>query len=168
MKGEKVIGAKSPRPRVPIIIPNAELLSPEELKKAKHAEKMRRYMARKRAEAKPDADIADPGAVKKTGQEIRKIDTKELVELSKDTRNLAIQTLSKKLMEIYEDPVAMSKINLATLATTFGILFDKTQLMNGLSTENISIQAKIDVNMTSDKAIEELNRIREGFQDENN
>lgn len=147
---------KKRRPKVPIIIPNAENLTPEELKKAKHAEKQRRNMAR-------TTGGTDPGDKKKTGQEIRKIDTKELVELAKDTRNLAIQTLNKKLLEIYADPAQMQKINLATLATTFGIMFDKTQLMNGLATENIAIQAKIDVNISSDEALKELNKMRERF-----
>lgn len=155
---EKETKKGSRRPSVPIVIPNAENLTDEELKKAKHAEKMRRYKVR--------TNGGDPGETKKTGQEIRKIDTKELIDLSKDTRNLAIQTLAKKLQEIYDDPEALAKINLATLATTFGILFDKTQLMNGMATQNIAIQAKLDVTMSSDKAIQELNRMRESFQDE--
>ena len=150
--------AKPRRSPVPIVIPNAENLSPEELAAAKKAEKQRRYIGRKRG-------VTDPGDSKKTGQEIRKIDTKELVSLAKDTRNLSLQLLNKKLEEIFEDPEARAKINLATLATSFGILFDKTQLMNGMATQNIAVQAKIDVNMTSDKIVEELSKMRESFQD---
>jgi hypothetical protein len=141
----------------PIVIPNAESLSKEEVARLKHNEKMRRYMARKRT----------GGALEtKTNQEIRKINTKELIELTKDTRNLAVQTLNKKLVEMYHDEEAMNKINLATLATVFGILFDKSQLLNGLATENIAIKAKIDVNMTSDSALAELNKMRELYNEQ--
>lgn len=141
----------------PIIIPNADELTPEQLKKAKHAEKMRRYMKRRKGEtvvAKRDTE---------TYLTMQKLNDQEMVEISKDTRNLAIQTLNKKLIDLNMDPEQMAKVNLATLATVFGILFDKSQLMNGLATENISIHAKIDVNMSSDKALEELNKMREGY-----
>ena len=141
----------------PIVIPNAENLTPEEIKKIKHNEKMRRYMARRRGK--------EPVVVE-TKQEIRKLDTTEMVELSKDTRNKAIQILDKKLTELYADPDALSKVNLATLATVFGILFDKTQLMTGMATENIAIQANININMRADEALEELNKMRERAAEE--
>lgn len=142
----------------PIVIPNADEMTPEELAKAKHNEKIRRY--RQRSQGKEVEEF-------KSKQEVRKIDTAELVELSKDTRNLAVQTLNRKLIDLNNDPDALNKVNLATLATVFGILFDKTQLMNGLATENIAITAKIDVNMNSDKALEELNRMREKYAEQN-
>lgn len=145
----------------PIIIPNAENMTPEELKRAKHAEKIRRYEMRKKGGA------ALAKRTTESGMEIRKLNDQEMVELSKDTRNLAIQTLNTKLIELNQDPEQMLKVNLATLATVFGILFDKSQLMNGLATENIAIQAKIDINMTSDKALEELNKMREGYAERN-
>lgn len=150
---------KERRKQVPIVIPGAENMTPEELKKAKHNEKMRRYLARR--------DGREPGEIKKTGQELRIIDSTELVEMSRDTRNLGMMVLNKKLQELYIDPEQLAKINIATLATAFGILFDKHQLMNGLSTENIAVHTKIDINMTSDKALEELNRMREQYAESN-
>lgn len=138
----------------PIVIPGAEFMSKEELEKAKKNESQRRLMARRRG--------GEP-VEKYSNQELRKLNTGEMVEMAKDSRNLALQTLTKKLVEVYNDPEQLSKVNLATLATVFGIMFDKGQLMDGLSTQNIAIQAKIDVNMTSDKALEVLNKMREGF-----
>lgn len=143
----------------PIIIPNAENLPPEEVKRLKHNEKIRRYNARRKGE---EAEIA------KTKQEIRKMDTSEMVELAKQTRNRAVQLLDKKLAMLNEDDEELKKVNLTTLATTFGILFDKSQLAAGLATENIAIQAKIDINMSPDAAIRELNKMREKFSEENN
>ena len=142
----------------PIIIPNEEDLSPEEIKRLKHNEKMRRYKARK---------TKGLAVEKERKQEIRKINTEELIEMSKDTRNLALQTLSKALVNLHGDEEALKKANLATLATVYGILFDKSQLLNGLATENVAIHAKIDVNMSSDKALEELNRMREKYMEQN-
>lgn len=141
-----------------IVIPGAEFMTKEELAKAKDNESQRRLMARRRGK--------EPLAVT-TKNELRKIDTEEMVELSKDTRNLAIQTLNKKLLEVYGDEAQLNKVNLATLATVFGILFDKSQLMNGLATENIAIQAKIDINMNSDTALVELNKMREKYAQQN-
>ena len=144
------------RPKVKIEIPGAEFMTPEELAKAKHNEKVRRYKLRARG-------VEDPGVFKKTKQELKKLDMHELVELSKDTRNLTLQILNKKLVQLDSDPDELAKVNLTTLATAFGIMFDKTQLMSGLATENIAIQAKIDITMSSDKALEELNKMREQY-----
>lgn len=142
----------------PIVIPNEENLPPEEVKRLRHNEKMRRFNARKKG-----LDVVVP----QTKQDIRKIDTSELVELSKDARNLAIQTLNKKLENLYLNPEELAKINIAQLATVFGILFDKGQLLNGLSTENISIKSKIDITMNSDSALQELNKMREKYAESN-
>lgn len=147
------------RKAVPIVIPNEHLLEPEEVERQKHAEKQRRHMARLRGK--------EPGDRKMTGQEIRKMETNEMITMAKDTRNLTIQVLYKKLEELSIDPEALSKVNLATLATTFGILFDKAQLMDGMATQNIAIHAKIDVNMSADKAMEELNKMRESYTEDN-
>jgi uncharacterized metal-binding protein len=127
-------------PKVPkgakIIIPNAEALTPEELKKAKHAEKMRRYMARKRG-SEPTENY---GKI-----ELKKIGVNQMIELATDTRNLAVQTLNNKLVEVNSSPEKLEKVSLKELATVFGILFDKSRVMEGLATENIAIHAKIDV-----------------------
>lgn len=150
---------KARRPKVPIVIPGAEHMTPEELKKAKHAEKMRRYLARKSG--------SDPGDIKKTKEEVMVMSNQELMELSKDSRNLAMRVINKKLVALDTDPEQLAKINIATLATAFGILFDKHQLMNGLATENVAIHQKIDINMSSDKAMEELNKMREKYAEQN-
>jgi len=139
----------------PIVVP--EGLTPEEAKRYKHNEKMKRYYKRKNGKE----ILANP-----TKQELRKLDTTEMVTLSKDTRNKAIQILDMKLNELSADSDALSKVNLATLATVFGILFDKTQLMTGMATENIAIQAKIDVNLKAEDALELLNKMREKSAEE--
>lgn len=180
-----------PKPRAKkkqIVILGQEGLSKEEIAKLKHNEKMRRYNARKRkakqeAEAKEARDtlvreVAEgkydtkelyiPKAnIPLSKQEMRLLDNKAMVELSANTRNNILQVLEMKVSQLYEDPEELKKVNLATLATAFGIMFDKNQLMHGLATENIAIQAKIDINMTSDMALAELNKMREEYAERN-
>lgn len=143
-----------PKKGSPIIIPNAEFLTPEELKRAKHNERVKRYLARRRGavEMNPDTKIG-----------LRKLKNEELIDASKSTRDIAIQALNKKLIEIYDNPEELRKVNLVQLATTFAILFDKSQLIQGLATENLAIRARIDINMNSSQALEQLNKIREGY-----
>jgi len=141
-----------------VVIPGAEHMTKEELEKAKKNETQRRLMAR-RSGKEPLERV--------TKQELRKIDTAEMVELAVDTRNLAVQVLNTKLQMINDDPDILAKTSIKELATVFGILFDKSQLLNGLSTSNINIHSKIDINMSSEKAIEELSKMAEHYQSEN-
>ena len=163
----------------PIIIPGAKDMTEDELRKAKANERMRRYNARRR-EKKELEELHEykkakavrieeykPRVVSLTGQQLRELDNKGMVELSASTRNNILQVLEMKVSQLYEDPDELKKVNLATLATAFGIMFDKNQLMNGLATENIAIQAKIDINMTSDMALAELNKMREEYAERN-
>lgn len=141
-----------------VVIPGAEFMTKEELAKAKKNETQRRLMARRSGK--------EPVVVKDK-HELRKIETSEMIEIAKDTRNKAVQLLDKKLNMLNEDDEELKKINMATLATVFGILFDKAQLAAGLATENIAIHAKIDVNMNADAAVAELNKMREQFSEAN-
>lgn len=142
----------------PIVIPGAEFMTKEELAKAKKNESQRRLMQRRRGKVPTK---------KLNKQEIRALETETMVDLAKGTRDLTLDILGQKLMMIMNDEEQMQKVNLATLATVFGIMYDKTQLMQGLSTQNIAVNAKIDVNMKSDEAIEELNKMREQFRESN-
>ena len=143
----------------PIVIPGAEHMTKEEVAKAKHAEKMRRQMSRRNGK--------EPVA-KLTKQELRKVDTKELIELSKEVRNMAVVVVAKKLQQLLDDPDELKRANTAQLATTYGILFDKARMAEGLSTENIAINAKIDVTMNSGDAMDALNKMREKYVAQDN
>ena len=66
-----------------------------------------------------------------------------------------------------KDDDALMKMSMKDLATAFGILFDKAQLAQGLSTENIAIHTKIDVNLSSEEALDELTRLREAITQQN-
>lgn len=150
--------AKLARKGSKIVIPGAEDMTPEQLEKAKHNERMKRYLARKREEKK---------ALGLSKQELRKMRSEEMIALTHKSRNLALATLEAKLNNILEDPEQFKKVDIQKLATVFGILFDKSQLAAGQATEHIAVKASVDINMNSDQAISELNRMREKFSEEN-
>lgn len=156
---EEQVEKKTRRAKEAIIIPGAENMTPEELRKAKHNEKVRRYKSRQRG--------VDPGTEKKTGQELRVIDSAELMAMTADTRNLMMMVMNRKLQEVYADPDQLAKLNITSLATAFGILVDKHNMMNGMATENIAIHHKIDINMTSTDALEELSKMRATYAESN-
>lgn len=142
----------------PIIVPNEENLTDKEVAQYKEKEKKRRLRARE------DGVALEPV----TKQEIRKMTTEQMIEMAKDNRNTVAEVLRLKLEQVMTDPDQLAKTNLATLATTFGILVDKALLLDGLATEHIAIQAKIDINMNSDTALQELNKMREKYAEQNN
>lgn len=155
------VNMKSPKVTVPkgtpIVVPNQELMSKEEIAKFKKNESQRRLMARRRGK--------EP-APRTTNQELRKVTNANLVEMATDSRNLVAEVLMKKLLSLLEDDEELKKTNLVHMTTAFGTLVDKVQLLNGLSTENIAIHAKIDINMSSDEAMKELNKMREKYQEQ--
>jgi len=142
----------------PIVIPNAEALDKGELERQKKNEAQRRLMQRRRGK-EPTVPLR--------GQEVREIETEDMISMAKQTRNLSLGVLENALVNLMQDPEKLAKTNIATLATVFGIMYDKTQLMQGLSTQNIAVNAKVDINMNSDEAIQELNKIRSKFQESN-
>lgn len=170
-----------------IPVPGEENMTPEELKKERLRLKMLRYREKKRLEKRQkEADdekerlkkeIADgkydkkedyvPRLVRLSKQEIRIIDNSELVALTADTRNLMMMVLNEKAKSLLGDPEELKKLNMTSIATAFGILVDKHNIMNGMATENIAIHHKIDINMSSDKALEELNKMREKYAESN-
>ena len=105
--------------------------------------------------------------VKQKGLEI---DSKQLAldeARRKVARSVEAELLNKKLRMLDEDDDALMKMSMKDLATAFGILFDKAQLAQGLSTENIAIHTKIDVNLSSEEALDELTRLREAITQQN-
>lgn len=142
----------------PIIIPGGEFMSKEELRAAKNKESMRRQMARRRG--------GEP-TEKLTKQEIRELDNAKMVELALDLRNTTAEVLKIKLQNLLSNPEELSKTNLVQLTTAFGTLVDKAQLLSGLATEHIAIKANIDINISSDEAINQLNKMREKFNEAN-
>jgi hypothetical protein len=81
-------------------------------------------------------------------------------------KNKAAVLLHKKFDRLMKNKKFLDEVSLSQLATTFGILFDKSQILKGEATENIAVMAKVDPNMTPEQSLEALLRMREIQQEE--
>lgn len=89
---------------------------------------------------------------------------KDIKELVLSGRNKAFQLLNKKLDRIGKNNKSLDEVNLSTLATTVGILFDKGQIVQGEATENVAVLAKIKNDMTPEEAMASILKMRELHQ----
>lgn len=81
------------------------------------------------------------------------------------TRDDALMLLRKKMHLMHSDEKELSKVNMATLATTFAILFDKSQIAKGEATQHIAVHAKISNDMTPEERLQAIYNIREKFSE---
>lgn len=91
-------------------------------------------------------------------------DNRSFPELVLSGRVKAMKLLHAKLDRIARSKKAVDDVNLSTLATTAGILFDKGQIISGEATENVAVLAKIKSDMTPEEAIDAVLRMREANQ----
>lgn len=90
-------------------------------------------------------------------------DTKQLVIGGK---NKAAILLHKKFDRMMKNNKMLDETSLSQLATTFGILFDKSQILKGEATENIAVMAKIGANMSPEESLAALLKMREVQQEQ--
>src|SRR5690606_26258617 len=85
-------------------------------------------------------------------------DTKRLITGGK---NKALMALHRKFDYMMQSKKALNDVSLSQLAQTFGILFDKDQILKGEATENIAVMAQVDKDMKPEDALAALGRFRE-------
>lgn len=78
-------------------------------------------------------------------------------------KNKAALLLHKKMDRMLKNKKLLDDVSLSQLATTFGILFDKSQIIKGEATENIAVMAKIDKNLSPEDALNALLKMRENI-----
>ena len=76
-------------------------------------------------------------------------------------RNKAAMLLHKKMDRLAKNKNLLDQVSLTQLATTFGIMFDKAQILQGQATENIQVMAKISNDMTAEESLNALLKMRE-------
>lgn len=86
------------------------------------------------------------------------LDIKSLITSNRD---LAGKLVRKKLLLLDKSKKALDNISLPQLATSFAILFDKGQLIQGMATEHVALMGKIDSEMKPEQAIEMVLKMRE-------
>lgn len=85
----------------------------------------------------------------------------DIKELVLSGRKKAFQLLNLKMDRVMKSNKSIDEIGITALAQTFGILFDKAQIIQGEATENIAVLAKIDPNTTSEEALAAILKMRE-------
>jgi len=78
-----------------------------------------------------------------------------------DGRKQAFTILMRKLKLINSSKKRLDDANVSSLAQVFGIIFDKGQIIQGQSTENIAMMAKVDSNMTPQQLMQAVLGVRE-------
>lgn len=106
-----------------------------------------------------------PNKISTDGAQPELLDPEDTKQLVIGGKNKAAILLHKKFDRLMKNNKALDEVSLSQLATTFGILFDKSQIIRGESTENIAVMAKVSTNMTPEESLEALLKMRE-FQQE--
>lgn len=76
-------------------------------------------------------------------------------------RKKAYSLLNLKMDSLLSKRKNLDEVSITALAQTFGILFDKGQIIQGEATENVALIAKIDTNMSPEDALASVLKIRE-------
>lgn len=126
-------------------------ISNDAVELVKKAIEERRSRPQRQVTEQFDAELLDP------------TDTAKLITTGK---NKAAILLNKKMDRLMGNKKLLDQVTLPQLATAFGILFDKSQILRGEATENIAVMAKIDRNMTAEESLDALLKMREIQQEE--
>lgn len=94
-------------------------------------------------------------------QEAKAADENDISKLVLAGRAKAFNLLHKKLDMVGRNKKSLGEVSLAQLTTTAAILFDKGQIVQGQATENISVLAKIDDNISPADAMKAILAMRD-------
>jgi hypothetical protein len=89
------------------------------------------------------------------------LDPKDMKGVIVGGRNKAAMLLHKKMDRLNKNKKMLDATPLSQIATMFGILFDKSQILTGQATENIAVMSKISKDMTPEETLEALVKMRE-------
>lgn len=89
------------------------------------------------------------------------LDPKDMKGVIIGGRNKAVMLLHKKMDRLSKNKKMLDMTPLSQIATMFGILFDKAQILTGQATENIAVMAKINKEMTPEETLAALTQMRE-------
>lgn len=81
-------------------------------------------------------------------------------------RDVAAKLITQKLAFLEAHPKALAAESLVNLGKIFGILFDKSQIIQGQATEHVALMGRIDTTMTPEQALDAVLRSREIMQAE--
>lgn len=94
------------------------------------------------------------------------ITTVDIKGLTLSGRDTAGKLIARKLDYLDKHPKELQKESLVNLGKIFGIMFDKSQIIQGQATEHVALMGRIDSNLTPEQALEAVLRSREITQAE--
>lgn len=112
------------------------------------------------------AGIVNSRALSKTNKTTLKekqeaVEKSDLKTILLDMRRKSLVLLDAKLERIGSSRKRLDEVPITSLAQAAGIIFDKTQIIQGEATENVALLAKIDTKMSPAEAISTLLKMRE-------
>jgi hypothetical protein len=94
-------------------------------------------------------------------EKLSPIDPNDITGLLKQGRDKAAVLLHKKMDILAKSPKKLEKESIVNLAKVLGIMFDKSQIIQGEATEHIAVLAKVDDKLTPEQQMEMLVKMRE-------
>ena len=94
-------------------------------------------------------------------EKTEKIGETDIKSLTMGGRDSAAKLIRTKLAYLEANPKALNAESLVNLGKIFGILFDKSQIIQGQATEHVALMARVDPNMTPEEALAAIIRTRE-------
>lgn len=98
------------------------------------------------------------GEPKEKAEDEAPVDFKETVQ---DIRNQTFGLIQKKITRVNRTPSLLDKVSFKDLGIIAGITFDKLQILKGEATENITVLAKVDSNISPEDAVKLALQTRE-------
>jgi hypothetical protein len=99
-----------------------------------------------------------PTTLAEDKEKAAKMDIKDIIMSNRDS---AARLINKKLVALEKSPKALKNESIVSLGKIFGILFDKSQIIQGQATEHVALMGKIDSNLPPEDAINLVLRMRE-------
>lgn len=89
------------------------------------------------------------------------LDKQDIKELTISGRKKALDLLHMKMERLATSKKRLDEVPITSLAQTFGIIFDKAQIIQGMATENVAVLAKIDKDISPEEAIKLVLHMRD-------
>lgn len=102
----------------------------------------------------------------KLAEKIEKINQDDIKGLTMGSRDVAGKLIKSKLEYLEKHPKALQAESLVNLGKIFGIMFDKSQIIQGQATEHVAVMGRIDSNLSPEEALAAVLRSREITQAE--
>ena len=104
-------------------------------------------------------------SIPKLREKMDVLDKKDIKTLVLEGRNQSYNLLNKKMERLNASKKRLDNVSIGELAKVFGILFDKSQIVQGEATEHVAVMARMSKDMDPMEAIDAVLKMREVNQE---